>query len=599
MLAPALTILSFAAVSFGKLYERVADLPTLQYDFVIVGGGTSGNALASRLTENKNIAVLVLEAGPNPGGDLNVAVPFFSNGVSANNTIYSWNYTTIPQVGANGAAYPFSRGYMLGGCSAHNGLAYTRGSAADYNRYATITGDQGWSWNSVLPYFKKSEKLVPPADNHDTTNQVTPSVHGTSGPIQVSLSGYAWTEWQGHVLQTTKELPNDFPFNQDYNSGKPLGIGYMQSTIGGGQRSSSVTGYLNSTVLARSNLHILLHAQVSKLVNPVASRVVPTQPTAFGGVQFKFGGSLYVASASKEIILSAGPIGTPNILMHSGVGDSVALKQLGITVVRDLPSVGKNASEHPYTGLNWSVNSTQTVERMFTNPDLYNSAFAQWNKSHTGPFTDAGPGTMLAWLRLPKNSTTLKAYPDPTPDSTSPHFEILFQPTGTDIYGPGPYAPAVSFTMALVSPASRGSVTLNSNDPFAAPTIDLGFFTNPFDAAALAEGLKLVTKITSAPNWKGYLVTPSLDITTLSDADLVAHVRSVSGPGYHLVGTAGMSPIGAQYGVVDPNLKVKGIYGLRVVDVSVVPIVPAAHTQAVAYVVAERAADLIKQQWNL
>ncbi|KAJ7625892.1 hypothetical protein FB45DRAFT_1060499 [Roridomyces roridus] len=600
MLAPALTVLSlFSAVGLCNLYEDVADLPGFQYDFVIIGGGTAGNALASRLTENPNVAVLVLEAGLNPGSDPNVAVPFLSGGVSANATIYSWNYTTIPQAGADGIAYPFSRAFMLGGCSAHNGLAYTRGADSDWDRYATISGDSGWSWNSVLPYFKKAEQWTAPSDNHNTAGQYTPSVHGTSGPIQVSLAGYTWSEFQGHVLQTTKELPNEFPFNQDPNSGKPLGIGYMQSTIGNGARSSSATGYLNSTVLARSNLHVLLHAQVSKLVNPVASRVVPSEPTAFGGVQFRFDGTLYVANATKEIILSAGPIGTPSILMHSGVGDSAVLKPLGIPVVRDLPSVGKNSSEHPYGGLQWPVTSNQTIEALYSSTSVMDSSMAQWTKSRTGPMVDAPPGPMLAWLRLPANSTTLQKYPDPSSGADAPHFEVLFQPSGLDIYGPGPYTPTVSLTLGLVSPASRGSVTINSADPFAAPVIDLGLFSNDFDASAFAEGLQLITKIASAPNWKGYLGAPVLDISTMSLDDIIAHVRGASGPGYHFVGTAGMSPRGAQYGAVDPDLKVKGIYGLRVVDVSVLPVVPAAHTQAAAYVVAERAADLIKSQWNL
>ncbi|KAJ7609919.1 alcohol oxidase [Roridomyces roridus] len=578
MLAPTLTVLSlFSTVGLCKLYENVAELPTLQYDFVIVGGGTAGNVLASRLTENNKVSVLVLEAGP------------------------TWNYTTTPQVGANGVAFPFLRGYMLGGCSAHNGLAYTRGAASDFDRYANLTGDDGWSWNNMLPYFLKNEKWSAPADNHDTKGQFNPAFHGTQGPIDVSVRGYPWSEFEGHVLQTTKELSEEFPFQEDYNAGTPLGIGWMQFTIGGGQRSSSATGYLTSSVLSRPNLHVLLHAQVSKLVNPVQSRVAPSEPLTFQGVQFRFGNSLFVANATKEIILSAGPVGSPSILQHSGVGDATILKRLGIPTVLNLPSVGKNASEHAYSGLSWAVNSNQTVESLFQNPALYDQAFAQWNKTKTGPFVDTSPGTMVGWLRLAPDSPAFKVHADPSPGPDAPHFEVLFQPFGLDIFGPGPYSPTISLVLAMVSPVSRGSVLINSTDPFSAPLIDPGLLSNDFDALAMAEGLQLLLKFVGAPNWKEnrYLGAPSVDIASMTPDEVVAYVRGASGPGYHLVGTLGMSPQGAPYGCVDPDLKVKGFAGLRVVDASVLPIVPAAHTQAATYVVAERAADLIKQQWGL
>ncbi|KAJ7866193.1 alcohol oxidase [Mycena olivaceomarginata] len=595
MFAPALTILSFfSGVGFCKLYEDVADLPSLDYDFVIIGGGTAGNVVASRLTENPSVSVLVLEAGPSNKGVLDAQVPFLSNGVSDTGTPYSWNYTTTPQTGANGHVFDYLRGYLLGGCSSHNGMAYTRGAAEDFDRYANLTEDEGWSWNQIFPYFLKNEKWTAPADDHNTTGQFNPAVHGTHGPISVSLSGFSWSEFEQRVIQTTNELSDDFPFNLDMNSGQPLGIvksGWLQYTIGHGERSSSATGYLTPKIIQRPNLDVLLHAQVSKLVNL-------TQST---GVQFRYGTSLFVAKASKEIILSAGTIGTPQILLNSGIGDRTALEALGIPTLLDLPSVGKNASEHAYSGVSWAVNSNQTVESITQNTTRFNEAFAEWNMSRTGPFVDPGPGTHAGWLRLDADSPLFNVHADPSPGPGAPHFEMLFQPFGVG----GTLGHFISLTMAMVSPVSRGSVTLSSNDPFAAPVIDLGLLSSEFDALALTEGIKLALKFASAAAWNGYLGAPTVDLAAMSPAELTAHIRANSGPGYHIVGTAGMSARGAQYGVVDPDLKVKGIAGLRVIDASVLvrfilsPIVPGAHTQAATYVVAERGADMVKQKWTL
>ncbi|KAJ6563154.1 pyranose dehydrogenase [Mycena vulgaris] len=596
MFAPALTILSFfSGVCFCKVYEDVADLPSLHYDFVIVGGGTAGNVVASRLTENPSVSVLVLEAGPSNKGVLDAQVPFLSNGVSDTGTPYSWNYTTTPQTGANGHVFDYLRGYLLGGCSSHNGMAYTRGAAEDFDRYANLTGDEGWSWNQIFPYFLKNEKWTAPADNHNTQGQFNPAVHGTQGPISVSLSGFSWSEFEQRVIQTTNELPDDFPFNLDMNSGQPLGIGWLQYTIGHGERSSSATGYLTPEIIQRPNLDVLLHAQVSKLVNLTQSGVSPSSPGTFQGVQFRYGTSLFVAKASKEIIISAGAIGTPQILLNSGIGDRTALEALGIPTLLNLPSVGKNASEHAYSGVSWAVNSNQTVESITQNITRFNEAFAEWNSSRTGPFVDPSPGTHAGWLRLNADSPVFDVHADPSPGPGAPHFEMLFQPFGVG-GTPGHF---ISLTMAMVSPVSRGSVTLSSNDPFAAPIIDLGLLSSEFDALALTEGIKLALKFANASAWNGYLGAPTVDLAAMSPAELTAHIRANSGPGYHIVGTAGMSPRGAQYGVVDPDLRVKGIAGLRVIDASVLPIVPGAHSQAATYVVAERGADMVKQTWTL
>ncbi|KAJ7609223.1 aryl-alcohol oxidase [Mycena polygramma] len=577
------------ALQWSKLYENVADLPSLQYDFVIVGGGTAGNVVASRLTENANVSVLVLEAGESNEGVIDSEVPFLNNRLISPDNPYSWNYTTTPQTGLDGRVLEYNQGHMLGGCSSHNGMAYTRGSAADFDRYAQLTGDEGWSWNQIFPYFLKNEKWTAPANNHDTQGQFNPTVHGKDGPISVSLSGFAWPEFESRVMQTTKELPDDFPFNLDMNSGHPLGIGWLQCTIGDGERSSSATGYLEPQIIQRPNLDVLLHAQVAKLVNMTLRGGSPT----FGGVQFRHETSLYIANESREIIISAGTIGTPHLLMNSGIGDQRTLEALGIPTVVDLPSVGKNSSDHTYFQMSWAVNSNQTIESVTQNATRFKEAFAEWNASHTGPFVGAilAPGTHAGWFRLKASSTAFDVHADPSPGPDAPHFEILF------MSAPSAVCNRLSSSIQFHLTCSGGSVSLNSSDPFAPPLIDLGLLTSDFDALALTEGIALALKFVSAPAWRGYLGAPTTDLAAMSPAELEATIRATAGPGYHIVGTAGMSPAGAGYGVVDPDLRVKGVDGLRVIDASVLPIVPAAHTQAATYVVAERGADLIKAYW--
>ncbi|KAJ6535918.1 hypothetical protein DFH09DRAFT_97703 [Mycena vulgaris] len=225
-----LVTLTYLVPCLCKVYEDVTSLPSLSYDFVIVGGGTAGNVVANRLTENPNFSVLVLEAGISNEGVLDSEVPIFVYNLLQQPNIYEWNYTTIPQPGLNGRSLPYQRSRILGGCSAHNGMVYTRGSADDFNRYAALTGDPGWSWNALLPYFFKNERWTQPTDHHNTRGQFDPSVHSTQGINSVSLSG-VWPIFSHHVIETTKQLPEEFPFNLDMNSGKPLGLGKSQKSL--------------------------------------------------------------------------------------------------------------------------------------------------------------------------------------------------------------------------------------------------------------------------------------------------------------------------------------------------------------------------------
>ncbi|KAF7377825.1 GMC oxidoreductase [Mycena sanguinolenta] len=591
MFGRALATLVYLVPCLGKIYEDVAQLPGLSYDFVIVGGGTAGNVVANRISENPKFSVLVLEAGVSNEGVIDSIVPFFVEDLLQPN-IYEWNYTTVPQPGLNGRNVANPRAHILGGCSAHNGMVYTRGSADDYNRFAAVTGDAGWSWDRLFPYFLKNERWTPPVDHHDTRGEYNPALHSTTGINSVSLSALNWPIFSQHVIETTQELPDEWPFLLDMNSGKPLGLGWQQSTIGGGMRSTSATSYLGPEFINRPNLHVLLHAQVSKLVDPGSENGKLT----FGGVQFAqgSGGAFFTAKAAKEIILSAGSVGTVSVLFHSGIGDQAALTALGIPTLLNLPSVGQNATDQPVFHLGWTVNSTQTLNAITQNTTLFNEDYAQWNRSHTGPFS-AGGTTHLAWVRLDAQTFASNNFTDPSAGPNSPHIEVSFAPGN---FVTPTSSNSISTGIVVLSPASRGSVTINSSNPFDSPVIDVGFLESEVDVFIGREAIKKVLGLFKAPTWQDYLIAPITDLEDMSDDVLDEYIRNTAVSAFHLSGTAAMSAENAGYGVVDPDLIVKGASRLRIIDASVFPFVTSGHTQAPTYVIAERGADLVKETWK-
>ncbi|KAF7430347.1 hypothetical protein PC9H_006052 [Pleurotus ostreatus] len=415
----------------------------------------------------------------------------------------------------------------------------------DWNRFAAITGDKGWSWHRLQRYFRK--RLI-------------------SVDVQ------------------------------------PL-KGWTQGTIKGGRRSSSATSYLGPRFIRRRNLHVLLHARVTRLLQDGVTggeksfrKVEFAQNAPGSGVNGPFGPRRTIL-ASKSVILSAGSVMSPNILMHSGIGDEQMLRRVGIKPLHNLPSVGQNLIDHSLTRLAWNVNSTDTYETHLRNATIAAADLAEWKRSETGYLTTTR-FSFLGWLRLPKNATIFQRFKDPAAGLDTAHIEMLI---GNGMNLAPPTGNFLSLSVGVVSPASRGSITINSSNPFDPPLIDPGLMTSEFDLFTMREAIRSVARFLSAPAWAGYILSPAgalADVDLSSDEQLNAYIRNNTGSLFHPVGTSSMARRGSSSGVVDPDLKVKGIEGVHVVDASVMPRVPAAHTQVPTYVVAERAADLIKEAWD-
>ncbi|KAJ3915877.1 alcohol oxidase [Lentinula edodes] len=567
----------------GSILQSQADLKSY-YDFIIVGAGPGGSAVSNRLTEDPNVSVLIIEAGGANNDSLTIDVPLLCTKLTPN-TQWDWNYTTTPQPNLNNRVLPFPRGIGLGGTSAVNCLVYTRGSKQNIDKWASLTNDPSWGWDRMLPYFKKSEKFNLPVDGHNITNQFDPLFHGFDGYIGVSVPG-AGRAIDNRVIQTTQDLPDEFPFTPDVNTGDQLGVGWVQALIDRGVRSSSAS-YFTPQVLARGNLDILLNTRVS--------RILPSSNNSFNVIEYldSISGTLKTLTASKEVILSAGTIGTPSILLHSGIGNATTLTSLGITPLIHLPSVGQNLTDHIGVSSTWLVNSTLTYDTVLRNATLGETLLRQWEHSKTGINVDTSENH-LAFLRLPENSSVLRTFGDPAAGNETAHFEFLFQNGLSQITASGNY---LNIPSGNVSPKSSGSVTINSTNPFDAPLIDPGLLSAEVDIHILREAIRTAHRFVEAAAWSDYILQDLTNATT--DAEIDEFIRNNAVSFFHPVSTCAMSPFGTtDWGVVDPDLRVKGVNGLRIVDASVAPSLPAAHTSAAVYAIAEHAADIIKSAYG-
>ncbi|KAG2001997.1 aryl-alcohol oxidase, variant 2 [Coprinopsis cinerea AmutBmut pab1-1] len=558
-----LVVALFLLVPTSSLITDTLPRSLPRFDFIIAGGGNAGLVLANRLTENPRWNVLVIEAGPTHETIPNILVPGIS--AVAPNTSWDWNYTSTPQPSLGNTSIYIPRGHVLGGSNTINGMFYVRGSSSDYDRWAKVTGDDGWSWKKILPYVFKTEKWTKLSDSHGSRGKYDPRWHSETGITSVSLSA-APQAIDAKVVEASRELGGEFAYNRDMNDGNMLGVGWTQLTVGNGERSGAAMTYLAPKYANRPNLVVLVGHRVTKVsATRRPSGRVPLFTTVHFVSAHDTSKELRV-TAFKEVIVSAGVFNSPQILQLSGIGDVSLLQALGIEPVVNLPSVGQNLTDHqPLMFLNWGLGIEGTVT---PDAELQRKWLDQWRTNRTGPLTSSGSNHIIS-LRIPDNSSIWSGYDDPSSGKNTPHFELAISANGN------PYLPpSIAVVVIAIQTTSRGSVKLRSADPFDPPLIDSAVYASNFDFLTMKEGIKAAQRFFSAPTWSEWNLTVSPPLPPLSDeeawnAQVDSILRLTTANAGHNGGTCAMSPRGAKWGVVDPDLKVKKVEGLRVVDSSV------------------------------
>ena len=531
------------------------------FDILIVGAGSAGCVLAARLSEDPAIRVGLIEAGP-PDKSVLIHCPA-GLALLAQTGGANWAFETVPQPGFNGRRGYQPRGKVLGGSSSVNAMIYARGHRADYDAWAA-EGNPGWSYDEVLPWFKRAEHNERGAD----------AFHGTGGPLNVAdlRSDATWRE-----RFTQAGVQAGYPHNPDFNGAEQEGFGPYQVTHRNGERFSAAKAYLTPN-LSRPNLQVLTGAQVLR-VRFEGHRAV--------GVDVRMGGTERTLKARREVILSAGALQSPQLLMLSGVGPGAHLQALGLPVLHDLPGVGQHLHDH--------IDVVQVVDAP-GHHDLFGLSLAGAVRALRGVFEWRRHRTGLLTTNFGEGGAFIRSTPgEPVPDLQL-HFVVgkLVDHGRKTVFGHG-----YSCHVCLLRPKSRGGVTLASTDPLATPLIDPAFLSDDDDTARLVRGFKLMRTILAQPalaQYGGREVATSAAAQT--DAQIEAYVRQHADTIYHPVGTCRMGPAAqaaAGGSVVDAELRVHGLQGLRVVDASVMPQIVGGNTNAPTIMIAEKAADLVRQ----
>ena len=515
-----------------------------RFDYVIVGAGSAGCVLANRLSEDPDVSVLLLEAGP-PDVNQNIHVPL--GYLQLAGTEVDWDYHSAPERQCAGRRIPLPRGKVLGGSSSVNAMVYIRGNHRDYDEW----GVPGWGWAELMPYFLKAE------DNERGASQW----HGAGGPLPVSepRSGNAISR---AFVEAGVEA--GLARNDDFNGAEQDGVGLYQVTQRGGQRASAAVAYLHP-VSERGNLTVMPYMHVQRIL---------FEGTRASGVLASQLGQAQELHAEREVILAAGAYNSPQLLMLSGVGPAEHLAMREIEVLLDQPSVGANLSDHPATQLVWTTPEPESLLLA-----LEPGALQQYEATQTGPFAS--------------NLAEAGGFARVGAGAQAP--DIQFHVAPLQIIDEGlrdPEAHGIWVSACLLTPASRGAVRLASADPSAKPIVYNEFYSEPGDMERIVAGHRLAQEICSQEALGRFCAEPFNTPADDSDAAQRAHVSRTTFAIYHPVGTCRMGTDAAA--VVDTELRVNGLEGLRVIDASVMPTVPRGNTNAPTIAVAERAADLIR-----
>ncbi|CAH1390495.1 unnamed protein product [Nezara viridula] len=541
--------------SHSKLPHKSESEP---YTFIIVGAGSAGCTLANRLTENPHWNVLLIEAGGNE--DIISDIPLLSD---LNwNSVKDWNYTTVKQqdacLSSNGLCI-FPRGHVMGGSSTINAMLYVRGNKVDYDVWSKL-GNNGWSYEDVLPYFMKAENNTEPTLKGSL-------FHGTKGPLNVQYSKY-FTPLREEFIKAGTEIGWD---KVDYNGLEQNGIGYAQLTINDHTRESTSKAYLNP-IENRKNLHIIKHSIVTKVI---------FENKRAKGIEYFHNGTMFQVTSEKEVILSAGTIDSPKILMLSGIGPRKELEKHNIHVISDLP-VGENLQDHPMVDVYFKLNNVQTfIEALWKT----NDSILQYAEKHSGPLAGVG--------------AEATAFFNTYDQSKPPNFQVMFL---SFVLGSNNKS-IIRLLTGNIEPKSVGTVKLKSNIFQDSPLIDPKFLINPIDKEVLQKGLKKVFDYMRTPTMKKYspkLYTKFQPLCKdkIDDSYISCAISNYSGSFSHSVGTVKMGAEDDKTAVLTPQLKVKGIENLRVIDASVMPSVPRGNTNAPTIMIAEKGADIIKQSYS-
>ena len=535
-----------------------------QFDYVIVGGGSAGATLANRLSTDPLVSVCLLEAGGD-GRDVLIRAPMAAAIMLPGKPlkVNNWAFETTPQVGLNGRRGYQPRGKALGGSSAINAMLYVRGQREDFDGWRDL-GCEGWGFNDVLPYFKRAE-------NNQRGNS---EWHGTGGPLSVAFQqsprsvSAAWIEAAQQC---------GIALNEDFNGPDQEGAGLHQVTQfwddqRNGERCSVAAGYLHPIMAQRPNLTVITGAHATELL---------WDEQRISGVAYRRGSHALQVHAKAEVVLCAGAFQSPQLLMLSGIGPAAMLQSMGIQVKNDLPGVGANLQDHLDVTLAYHSLRSDVLGIAPGAAWQLLKGIHQWRKDGTGlvatPYAEAG-----AFVRC-------------APDAQRPDIQFHFVVARVEDHARSlHWGYGYSCHVCVLRPHSRGSVGLQSRDPLDAPLIDPAFLSDDRDTALMVEGVKKLRTIMQAPALQAYRGKEIYTADIQTDAQWETYIRQRADTIYHPVGTCKMGAAHDLMAVVDPQLSVKGVAGLRVVDASVMPTLVSGNTNAATVMLAEKAADLLR-----